>query len=101
MEKEVKITSKMKVAINAIREIGGKGFAREVLNFLDANQADRTELKTFNAVNATLAYAKKAGLLDSVKAVYNDEKMLTKYSVNDNTPSFEEEEEKDIVEDAE
>lgn len=101
MEKEVKITSKMKMAINAIREIGGKGFAREVLNFLDANQADRTELKTFNAVNATLAYAKKAGLLDSVKAVYNDEKMLTKYSVNDNTPSFEEEEEKDIVEDAE
>lgn len=101
MEKEVKITSKMKVAINAIRKIGGKGFAREVLNFLDANQADRTELKTFNAVNATLAYAKKAGLLDSVKAVYNDEKMLTKYSVNDNTPSFEEEEEKDIVEDAE
>lgn len=101
MEKEVKITSKMKMAINAIREIGGKGFAREVLNFLDANQADRTELKTFNAVNATLAYAKKAGLLDSAKAVYNDEKMLTKYSVNDNTPSFEEEKEEDIVEDAE
>lgn len=101
MEKEVKITSKMKMVLVAIKEMGGKGFAREVLNFLDANQADRTELKTFNAVNATLAYAKKAGLLDSVKAVYNDEKMLTKYSVNDNTPSFEEEEEKDIVEDAE
>lgn len=101
MEKEVKITSKMKMVLVAIKEMGGKGFAREVLNFLDANQADRTELKTFNAVNATLAYAKKAGLLDSVKAVYNDEKMLTKYSVNDNTPSFEEEEEEDIVEDAE
>lgn len=99
MEKEVKITSKIKMVLVAIKEMGGKGFAREVLNFLDANQADRTELKTFNAVNATLAYAKKAGLLDSVKAVYNDEKMLTKYSVNDNTPSFEEEE--DIVEDAE
>lgn len=101
MEKEVKITSKMKMVLVAIKEMGGKAFAREVLNYLDANQADRTELKTFNAVNATLAYAKKAGLLDSVKAVYNDEKMLTKYSVNDNTPSFEEEEEKDIVEDAE
>lgn len=99
MEKEVKITSKMKMVLVAIKEMGGKAFAREVLNYLDANQADRTELKTFNAVNATLAYAKKAGLLDSVKAVYNDEKMLTKYSVNDNTPSFEEEE--DIVEDAE
>lgn len=101
MEKEVKITSKMKMVLVAIKEMGGKAFAREVLDYLDANQADRTELKTFNAVNATLAYAKKAGLLDSVKAVYNDEKMLTKYSVNDNTPSFEEEEEKDIVEDAE
>lgn len=105
MEKEVKITSKMKIVINAIREIGGKGFAREVLDFLEANQADRTELKTFNAVNATLAYVKKAGLLDSVKAVYGegeDAKMLTKYSVNENTPSFDEdEEEKDIVEDAE
>lgn len=101
MEKEVKITSKMKMVLVAIKEMGGKAFAREVLNYLDANQADRTELKTFNAVNATLAYAKKAGLLDSVKAVYNDEKMLTKYSVNDNTPSFEEEEEKDMVEDAE
>lgn len=101
MEKEVKITSKMKMVLVAIKEMGGKGFAREVLNFLDANQADRTELKTFNAVNATLAYAKKAGLLDSVKAAYNDEKMLTKYSVNDNTPSFEEEKEEDIVEDAE
>lgn len=99
MEKEVKITSKMKMVLVAIKEMGGKAFAREVLNYLDANQADRTELKTFNAVNATLAYAKKAGLLDSVKAVYNDEKMLTKYSVNDNTPSFEEKE--DIVEDAE
>lgn len=101
MEKEVKITSKMKMVLVAIKEMGGSAFAREILNYLDANQADRTELKTFNAVNATLAYAKKAGLLDSVKAVYNDEKMLTKYSVNDNTPSFEEEEEKDIVEDAE
>lgn len=101
MEKEVKITSKMKMVLVAIKETGGNAFAREVLNYLDANQADRTELKTFNAVNATLAYAKKAGLLDSVKAVYNDEKMLTKYSVNDNTPSFEEEEEKDMVEDAE
>lgn len=101
MEKEVKITSKMKMVLVAIKEMGGNAFAREVLNYLDTNQADRTELKTFNAVNATLAYAKKAGLLDSVKAVYNDEKMLTKYSVNDNTPSFEEEEEKDIVEDAE
>ena len=95
---EVKVTSKMKMVLVAIKEMGGKAFAREVLNYLDANQADRTELKTFNAVNATLAYAKKAGLLDSTKAVYKEEKMLTKYTANDNTPSFDEDE---PVEDAE
>ena len=49
MEKEVKITSKMKVVINAIREIGGKGFAREILNFLDTNDAERTDLRTFSS----------------------------------------------------
>lgn len=96
---EVKVTSKMKMVLVAIKEMGGKAFAREVLNYLNANQPDRTELKTFNAVNATLAYAKKAGLLDSAKAVYNDEKMLTKYSVNDSTPSFDEGE--PVEEDAE
>lgn len=91
MEKEVKITSKMKVVINAIREIGGKGFAREILNFLDTNDAERTDLRTFNAVNATLAYVKKAGLLNGAKEVYGegeDAKMLTVYSVNGNTPEF-------------
>lgn len=98
---EVKITSKMRMVLIAIKEMGGAAFAREVLNYLDANQADRADLKSFNAVNATLAYARKAGLLDASKAVYNEEKMLTKYAVNANTPSFEEEEEKDIVEDAE
>jgi hypothetical protein len=88
----------MKMVLKAIKEIGGAAFAREVLNYLDANEADRVDLKTFNAVNATLAYARKAGLLDASKAVYNEEKMLTKYAVNANTPSFEEE---DTVEDAE
>ena len=78
--------------------MGGAAFAREVLNYLDANEADRADLKSFNAVNATLAYARKAGLLDASKAVYNEEKMLTKYAVNANTPSFEEE---DIAKDAE
>ena len=96
--KEVKITSKMKMVFKAIKEIGGAAFAREVLNYLDANEADRADLKSFNAVNATLAYARKAGLLDASKAVYNEEKMLTKYAVNANTPSFEDE---DIAEDAE
>lgn len=87
--KDVKITGKMRMVLEAIQEMGGTGFAREVLEYLDKNKAERTELKTFNAVNATLAYARKAGLLDASKAVYNDEKMLTKYAVNANTPSFE------------
>ena len=88
----------MEMVLKAVKEIGGAAFAREVLNYLDANHADRADLKSFNAVNATLAYARKAGLLDASKAVYNEEKMLTKYAVNANTPSFEEE---DIAEDAE
>ena len=88
----------MRMVLIAIKEMGGAAFAREVLNYLDANQADRADLKSFNAVNATLAYARKAGLLDASKAVYNEEKMLTKYAVNANTPSFEEE---DIAKDAE
>ena len=88
----------MEMVLKAVKEMGGAAFAREVLNYLDANYADRADLKSFNAVNATLAYARKAGLLDASKAVYNEEKMLTKYAVNANTPSFEEE---DIVEDAE
>ena len=95
---EVKITSKMKMVLVAIKEMGGAGFARDVLNYLDANQADRADLKSFNAVNATLAYARKAGLLDASKAVYNEEKMLTKYAVNANTPSFDEDEPKEDAE---
>lgn len=95
---EVKITSKMKMVLQAIQEMGGTAFAREVLNYLDANQADRADLKSFNAVNATLAYARKAGLLDASKAVYNEEKMLTKYAVNANTPSFDEDEPKEDAE---
>ena len=89
MEKEVKITPKMEMAIKAIQNFKEGAFAREVLDYLNKNVADRTDLKTFNAVNATLAYAVKAGLLNSAKAVFND-KMLTKYTVNDNTPTFEE-----------
>lgn len=88
----------MKMVLQAIQEMGGTAFAREVLNYLDVNQADRADLKSFNAVNATLAYARKAGLLDASKAVYNEEKMLTKYAVNANTPSFDEDEPKEDAE---
>ena len=88
----------MKMVLVAIKEMGGAGFARDVLNYLDTNQADRADLKSFNAVNATLAYARKAGLLDASKAVYNDEKILTKYVVNALTPSFDDNESKEDAE---
>lgn len=89
MEKEIKITAKMELVMKALREVNeGKGaFAREVLNYLNEHYADRVELKTFNGVNATLAYCVKAELLSSKKGVY-DEKMLTQYFANDNTPEF-------------
>lgn len=92
MEREIKVTAKMELAMRALREVNeGEGaFAREILIYLNENYADRADLKTFNGVNATLAYCVKAGLLNSKKDVY-DEKMLTKYLINESTPSFEEE----------
>ena len=77
---EVKVTSKMKMVLQAIKEIGGAAFAREVLEYLDANYADRAELKTFNAVNATLAACAGKGLATKAKGVFR-EKMLTQYTV--------------------
>lgn len=80
MDKEVKVTGKMEMAIKTVKEMGGKAFAREVLEYLDANYADRAELKTFNAVNATLAACAGKGLATKAKGVFR-EKMLTQYSV--------------------
>lgn len=78
--KEVKVTDKMNVAMNAVKELGGTAFAKDVLAYLDENYADRTELKSFNAVNATLAAAAGKGLVTKAKAV-SGEKMLTQYTV--------------------
>ena len=77
---EVKVTDKMNVAINAVKELGGKAFAREVLDYLDEKYAERTDLKTFNAVNATLAACAGKGLATKAKAAFG-EKMLTQYTV--------------------
>ena len=77
---EVKVTDKMNTAINAVKELGGKAFARQVLEYLNENYAERTELKTFNAVNATLAACAGKGLATKSKAVFGD-KMLTQYTV--------------------
>lgn len=78
--KEVKVTAKMETAVNAVKELGGKAYAREVLEYLDANYADRADLKTFNAVNATLAACAGKGLVNKAKGLFND-KLLTQYSV--------------------
>ena len=40
---EFKRTPKMELAIKAVQEMEGDAFARDVLNFLDENYADRTE----------------------------------------------------------
>ena len=78
--KEVKVTDKMNVAMNAVKELGGTAFAKDVLAYLDENYAERTELKSFNAVNATLAACAGKGLATKAKAV-SGEKMLTQYTV--------------------
>jgi hypothetical protein len=77
---EVKVTAKMETAVKAVKELGGKAYAREVLEYLDANYADRADLKTFNAVNATLAACAGKGLVSKAKGLFND-KLLTQYTV--------------------
>lgn len=70
----------METVVNAVKELGGKAYAREVLEYLDANYADRADLKTFNAVNATLATCAGKGLVTKAKGLFND-KLLTQYTV--------------------
>lgn len=70
----------METAVKAVKKLGGKAYAREVLEYLDANYADRADLKTFNAVNATLAACAGKGLVSKAKGLFND-KLLTQYTV--------------------
>ena len=70
----------METAVKAVKELGGKAYAREVLDYLNANYADRADLKTFNAVNATLAACAGKGLVSKAKGLFND-KLLTQYTV--------------------
>lgn len=57
----------------------GSAFAREVLN----KMAEAGSKRTFNSVNATLAAMATKGYVTKAKAVYNDEKMLTKYTLTE------------------
>lgn len=80
MDKEVKVTAKMATTIDAVKALGGKAIAKEVLAYLDTNAADRADLKTVNAINATLAYAAKAGIIAKDKVAVGD-KVYTQYIV--------------------
>ena len=78
--KEVKITAKMKLAIQVLKEVNeGEGaFAREVL--------EKMEGRTFNSVNATLAAMAGKGFCTKGKEVFGEgdgAKMLTKYRLTD------------------
>ena len=72
-----KVTENMTVVFGALKEMNGVGFAREVLNHLEANGVKG---KTFNGVNATLAALAGKGYVEKSKAVFN-EKMYTKYTI--------------------
>ena len=79
---EIKVTNKMDTVIKAVKELGGKATGRQVLDYLNDKFADRTELNTFNAVNATLAYVAKAGMASKAKVQYGD-KLLTQYTIGE------------------
>ena len=78
--KEVKITAKMKLAIQVLKEVNeGEGaFAREVLN----KMVEAGMKRTFNSVNATLAAMATKGYVTKAKGVYGD-KMLTQYTLTE------------------
>lgn len=72
-----KVTDNMKVIYGALQVMGGKGFAREVLNHLIANGVQN---KTFNGVNATLAALAGKGYVTKDKGLFN-EKVYTIYTI--------------------
>ena len=67
----------MTVVFGALKAMNGVGFAREVLNYLEANGVKG---KTFNGVNATLAALASKGYVEKSKAIFN-EKLYTKYTI--------------------
>jgi len=79
---EIKVTNKMDTVIKAVKELGGKATGRQVLDYLNDKFADRAELNTFNAVNATLAYVAKAGMASKEKVQVED-KLLTQYTISE------------------
>lgn len=79
MAKMVGMNANYKEVAGVLRTFeGGKAFARQVLDKMNANGSTRT----FNSVNATLAAMAGKGYVDKEKAVYND-KMLTRYTLTE------------------
>lgn len=81
MAKMVGMNANYKEIAGVLRTFeGASAFAREVLNkMVEAGNTGRT----FNSVNATLAAMATKGYVTKAKAVYNDEKMLTKYTLTE------------------
>ena len=81
MAKMVGMNANYREVAGALRTFeGGKAFARQVL---DKMVADGAKGRTFNSVNATLAAMATKGYVTKVKALFNDEKMLTLYTLTE------------------
>ena len=78
--KETKDTTKVAKALEILKSVGGTATGNQILAKLDEITPDRTELKTINSVNATLAYIAKQGRANKTKVLV-DEKERTQYTL--------------------
>lgn len=78
--KETKDTTKVAKALEILKSVGGTATGNQILAKLDEISPDRTELKTINSVNATLAYIAKQGRANKTKVLV-DEKERTQYTL--------------------
>ena len=82
MAKMVGMNKNYKEIAGVVRELGGKAFAREVLN----KMVEAGSKRTFNSVNATLAAMAGKGFCTKEKKVFGegeDAKMLTCYTLTE------------------
>lgn len=78
MAKMIGMNENYRAVATALRALGGKAFARQVLDKMVADGDKRT----FNSVNATLAAMATKGYVTKVKGVFQ-EKMLTEYTLTE------------------
>jgi len=82
MAKMVGMNKNYKEIAGVVRELGGKAFAREVLN----KMVEAGSKRTFNSVNATLAAMAGKGFVTKEKKVFGEgenAKMLTCYTLTE------------------